>query len=195
MKREWAVEPMWAGATCAILASGPSMSAAVAETVRTHADVRVIAVNNTFKLARWADVLYAADERWWTKYHAETTGFLGLKVCAEQTPFPDVLLIDQTGGGGSGYGALAKIAVPAGCVRVLLCGFDMHGGHWHAKHEAPLRNAGEGIYRKWMGQFEALAPELAKRGVEVLNCTPGSALKCFPAVSLDAALAPRALVA
>lgn len=168
------------------------MSAEVAEYVRRNGDWRAIAVNNTHELARWVDLLYAADSTWWQEHHAKTSGFLGMKVCAEQTPFPDVLWIRESGregfdpnpaairsGGNSGYGAI-HIAAHLGCKRILLFGFDMRGGHWHPKHKRPLREHGEGIFARWIPRFATLAPELAKRGIEVVNCTPGSALTCFP---------------
>ena len=87
------------------------------------------------------------------------------------------------------------IAAHAGCKRILLCGFDMHGGHWHERHVYPLREHGEGIFERWIARFETLAPELAKRGIETINCTPGSSLKCFPTMDLSEALEARAIAA
>lgn len=209
VRKNWTIEPMWRGQTCAVLASGESMTPDVAEHVRRSAAVRVIVVNNTFKLAPWADILYAADAPWWEKYHSQTTGFLGHKVCADDngTRFDDVLQIKTSGaegfdpdqscirhGGNSGYAAV-HIATHLGCSRILLCGFDMKGGHWHEPHKYPLREHGEGIFATWIARFATLAPELKARGVEVLNCTPGSALKCFPVANLADALAPRAIAA
>lgn len=197
---------MWEGQDCAVLASGQSMCREVVETVR-RSRVRVIVINNTHELARWADMLYAADATWWQQYHAKTAGFLGFKVAAEETPFTDVLRVVPSGkegfdpdpgairtGGNGGYAAI-HIAAHAGCRRILLCGFDMHGKHWHPRHEYPLRDAGQGIFKRWIARFETLAPELAKRGIEVLNCTPESALSCFPMAKLEDAIAPRAVAA
>ena len=70
---------MWRGQTVAILASGPSMSQAVADRVG-EAKVCVVAVNTTVKLAPWADMLYAADDFWIVKYEKLAAGFAGLKV-------------------------------------------------------------------------------------------------------------------
>lgn len=205
MNKAWRIEQNWAGQTCAVLASGESMGPEVAEAVRQAAAVRVIVTNNTFRLARWADILFAADAPWWDKYHAETAGFLGLKVCADGsgTKYDDVLQIQNSGlegfdpdpsrircGGCSGYAAV-HIAAHLGCARILLCGFDMKGGHWHEPHKYPLREHGDGIYERWIARFGTLAPELAARGIEVLNCTPGSALRCFPAADLHQVLGQR----
>jgi len=36
--------------------------------------------------------------------------------------------------------------------------------------------------------FPTLQPALTERGIEVINCTPGSALTCFPMGNLDEVL-------
>lgn len=199
MNRHWTIPRMWAGGTVAVLASGPSMTPEVAQAVRA-AGVYTIAVCNTWEMAPWADLAFAGDAPWWHKYHAATAGFAGLKACLEETPFADVLLLRNGGkqgfdtdpstlrtGGNSGYGAV-HIAAHAGAARILLCGFDMRGGHWHSPHQWPLYQGGEGHFPKWIARFATLAPELAARGIEVLNCTPDSALDVFPMARLEDAL-------
>lgn len=183
---------IWAGERVVVLASGPSMSAEVAEVVRgAHAArvVRAIVVNDTFRLAPWADLLYAADHTWWS-LRPEAMAFAGLKATIGMhsalrwlrntgvvgfDPDPSALRT----GGNSGYQAI-HLAVHAGARRVLLCGFDMHGTHWHGPHEAPLRNTTDYVFGRWLQRFDTLAEELRERGVEVINCTHGSALTCFP---------------
>lgn len=196
MKRKyWSVPRMWDGQTVAILASGPSMSSAVAEKCRRF---KTIAINNTFRLAPWADMLYAADALWWT-VTKDWKDFHGMRVTCDDTAFPELLQLRHTGptgfdpdpsclktGSNSGYQAI-HVAVHAGAKRILLNGYDMRGGHWHGRHVAPLRDHGEGIYVRWLKAFETLKPAL--HGVEVINCTPGSALKTFPMMSLDEACA------
>lgn len=200
---------MWRGQACAILASGKSMTPEVAETVRSAAAVRVIAINNTFRLAPWADLFFAADAPWWVRYYGELVGVPGLKVCADPagTKFDDVLQITAAGdegfdpdtskirhGGNGGYAAV-HIAAHLGCARIMLCGFDMRGGHWHEPHKYPLREHGEGIFASWIRRFQTLAPELSARGIEVLNCTPNSALRCFPMANLTDALESQSTLA
>lgn len=92
----------------------------------------------------------------------------------------DPLRIHQ--GGNSGYQAL-NLAVLLGCARVLLVGYDMKGDHWHPPHEAV--NPGECEFARWRVNFETTIPDLERAGVEVLNCTPGSALECFPRANLE----------
>jgi hypothetical protein len=71
----------------------------------------------------------------------------------------------------------------------------MRGGHWHKKHESPLRDHGEGIYPRWIKRFATLAGPLAARGIEVINCTPGSALTTWPFMPLEQALQQQREVA
>jgi hypothetical protein len=190
----WSIPRLWEGATVAVLASGPSMSAVVTERVRASG-VQAIAVNNTFQLALWADMLYAADAGWWQFHEKDVASFAGLKVGCESAP--GVLTLRNAGKvgyndardcvhtfGNSGAQAI-QIAAKAGAKRILLCGFDMRGTHWHGSHPTPLRNSPQELMARWCEQMATLATELDRRDVEVLNCTPGSALLCFPMVRLE----------
>lgn len=85
--------------------------------------------------------------------------------------------------GNSGAAAIS-IAVKRGAQRIGLIGYDCrttHKTHWHGDHPKPLRNAGS--LPKWPLQFQQLADNC--RHLEVMNCTPGTVLKCFPAQTLD----------
>lgn len=201
----WSVPRMWEGETIAVLASGPSMSREIADQVRA-AGLKAIAINTTFRLAPWADLLHASDHRWWDKYHKETEAieFAGLKTACERTSFKDVNVLTSTGstgfdddpshvrsGGNSGYAAI-HIAAHAGAKRILLLGYDMHGDHWHGRHPEPLRNAGDGIFNRWLTWYDTLSPELTKRGIEVVNCTSGSHLKVWPIQPLEQAIGVHA---
>jgi len=192
MATMWAVPKLWPGQTVAILASGSSLSPNVVEAVR-RAQLPVVVTNNVFHLAPWADMLYAADAGWW-RYHAqEALKFKGLKVTAQSSvEFPAVMCLRNTGtcgfdadprcirtGGNSGYQAI-HVAMQAGAERILLFGFDMRGGHYHGPHPEPLRNTTEDTFSRWRERFKTLKVCADSRGIEILNCTPGSALECFP---------------
>lgn len=195
----WSIPRVWEGETVGVLASGPSMCLAAANALRA-AEIECVAVNTTFQLAPWANFLYGADAAWWM----HTPGallFEGTKVSMEEvrgvnrigragkTGYSD----DQTElhtYGNSGAQAI-QLAAKAGAKRILVLGMDMQGDHWHGRHPTPLRethNDTYGLFRDWM---RVLAKELERRGVEVLNCCPTSALECFPRVSLEKALAAR----
>lgn len=200
----WSVPPIWRGQTVAILASGPSMSAEVAEQLR---GVTCIAINNTFRLAPWAAMLYAADRAWWLhRDNADAKHFRGLRctISREQDgpPPAGVLSLLSSGvigfdpdpgrirtGGNSAYQA-AHVAAHAGAARILLAGCDLQGGHWHPEHPAELMQTNDIAFSRWLERW----PGIAESGAEIINVTPGSALKCFPMMTIEAALA-RALAA
>ena len=176
------------------------MSLSVAEAVRL-ADVPAIAINNTFRLAPWADMLYAADTEWWENT-PDALKFAGLKVSVSGGIGPSVLGLRTTGttgfdpdpeclrtGGNSGYQAV-HIAAHAGADRILLCGFNMGGVHWHGPHQRPLRTTMASTYESWIDRFATLAKAFSDRGgPQVINCTPGTALHCWPKMDLETALA------
>lgn len=190
----WAVPRMWPGRTVAVLASGPSMSQRVADAVR---GLPTIVINDTYRLAPWADLLYAADAAWWT-LHPEALRFAGLKVSVDFVG--GVKQLNYTGSSGydpdprairsgsnSGYQGV-HLAAQAGAARILLCGFDMSaakGAHWFGPHRGGLVNTTADTYARFIHRFDSLKAALDERGVEVINCTPGSALKCFPSAHLD----------
>ena len=163
-----------------LLAPGPSMSQALADSVRGH---RVIAINNCFELAPWADALAANDLSWWRK-HPEAKQFAGAKYSAnrigdgvEQVRSPLV-----TSCSNSGVLAL-EVAKRQGATRILLLGFDMHGTHYFGKYTNGCTNTQPRRRLVHQQQFSRWAR--ANKGIEVLNCTEGSALKGFPMARLD----------
>ncbi len=186
------VPKLWPGATIVCAATGPSLTAAQLD--RCRLDARVIAVNNAYQLAPWADVLYACDQKWW-HWHKGVPTFRGLKYSLNAS-YPDVKVlknVGQTGlssnpsglmtGHNSGYQAI-NLAVHLGAARILLLGYDMQGGHFFGKH--PDKSAPP--FAACLKAFPTLVKPLAALGIEIVNCTPGSALTCFPMRSLDEAL-------
>jgi hypothetical protein len=59
--------------------------------------------------------------------------------------------------------------------------------HFFGEHPKELVSTKNG-YKNWPPRFDAAAKMLPP-GLEIINCTPGSALKCFPQMSLAEALA------
>ena len=200
----WRIPRMWEGETCAILASGPSMDQSVADSVKA-AGVRAIAVCRTWELAPWSDLIYAADSMWWNAYYGQVKNLGAIKVACEEAAamYPDVNVLksgplegfsNDAGivctGGNSGYQAIC-VAAHAGCKQILLCGFDMQGKHWHPEYKHPLRVHEKDIYERWIARFYTLKAPLAERDIEVINCTPNSALKVWPLIPLQQALKAR----
>jgi hypothetical protein len=188
----------WEGQTVAVMASGPSMSQESADLVR---HLPRIAVNSTYRLAPDADVIYAGDAKWWNA-NPEALACPGLKASIEIRPgvvpadMPTGVRVfrntgrdgfDPSGGlrtlGNSGAQAL-QIAVHSKAARVLLLGFDYRGEHWHGPHPRSLGNPTVRYLAKCVVRFRSLARSLPA-GVDVLNCSPESALDCFPKVRIE----------
>lgn len=201
----WRIPRVFEGRTVAVLASGPSMSQRVADLVHV-AGVPAIAINSTYRLAPWAWMLYAADTDWWVHPdNAKALQFPGLRVSCQ--PIKGVHMLRNAGPegfsddpgevhtlGNSG-GQAMQVAIKAGAARVLLCGFDMHasvGSHWHGDHPQGLRNTVPGTYEVWIRRMANIAPLIAARGVDVVNCTPGSALTGYRKAKLEDELGPAA---
>jgi hypothetical protein len=91
-------------------------------------------------------------------------------------------------GTASGYQAI-NIAYLAGATRILLLGFDARESagrkHWFGDHPEPTAVS-------WLQglryQFQQLANALKVRGIECINCSPDSALECFPKMTVKEAL-------
>lgn len=181
--------------TWAVLATGPSLTQEDVDSLR---GLDVVAVSDAYRLAPWARCLHSSDARWWIA-HPAAMKFCGERSCLESLPgviqyLPaDTVLEDRphclSTGRNSGYQAI-NIAIHKGARRILLLGFDMKrkGAHTHFFGRHPPSLEREHPYDSWLERFDRLAPVLVARGVEVINCTPGSALKCFPMMRLSDAL-------
>jgi len=205
----WAAPCLWPGATVACLGGGPSLTQKDVDCLRGR--VRVIAVNDAWRLAPWADVLYGCDWRWWLK-HGGVPDFAGVKVSLSNSrgyldDFSEIRLLDNTGvdglelrrtglrtGRNGGYQAI-NLALHLGARRILLLGYDMKADaegrtHWFGDHaDWPTRPT---IYATAMlPHFAGLATALRDAGVETINCTVGSALTVFPNLDVETALGQR----
>ncbi len=85
-------------------------------------------------------------------------------------------------GGNSGFQAL-NLAAQFGASRVLLIGFDMHVGngvHWYGPNKwHAANNPANSNLMRWRDAFTTQAPKLERMGIEVVNASPDSALRCF----------------
>lgn len=210
----WSAPKIWDGETCAILAGGPSLSKSQVDAVRASG-VRCIAINNSYLLAPWADLLYFCDLRWW-EWHK---GSIEFKMFIDRAKYGEAIIctlentslsesnaaiksLQNSGrngiecdprklrtGSNSGYQAI-NLSVHLGIKRILLLGYDMRTvngiSHWHSGH--PVKTP-ESVYSSLMmpAYNDAVKP-LSARGVTVINCTPDSALKVFPQMTLSEAL-------
>ena len=198
MREAW--WPDWRGDTVLIAASGPSQRREDLDLA--HGRAKIMAINSTWQITPFADVLYACDNSWWQcpdllyGQHA-IREFCGLLVSgsshttqvrriAHREVSEAVYGVNFGDGGNSAYQAL-NIAAMWGADRILLTGVDCMrpGEHHHGHHPPPLANSREKTIDNWLKAFDKIAPLLVARGVEVINCTRVTALECFPRARLE----------
>ena len=208
MVNYWSVPYIWHGATVVCIGGGPSLTAEQVEYCRGKA--RVIAINDAYKLAPWADVLYFCDDKWWMWHHKKLVEWQGMIVRLQggKHDFGDPRIkvlrnLDQRDGlsdrqdglhtgQNSGFQCI-NLAALFGAARILLLGYDMQvhmvGGlpksHWFGDHPG---GTSARVYEHMLRHFPSLIAPLKKKGIEIVNCTPGSKLRCFPMMSLEDAL-------
>lgn len=161
--------------TWCVLATGPSMSQAVADAV--HGRCKVAAVSDSIRLAPWADVLVSADRAWWD-FHGKKLDFAGPRygVMPDFQQIKGVERVKAPSGTNSALVA-AMVAVSLGATKVLLCGVDLHspGDHFFGRHPEGLKSTPAKRLEVFKDQFARYRP----KGVEIVNCSPGSALKAY----------------
>lgn len=202
------VKKLWPGETIVCIGTGPSLTQADVDYVRGKA--RVLAINDAFKLALWADALYGCDGQWW-EWNKGARDFKGMKfgMTVRKGHFRDVVRMRNAGtkglclepdglctGRNSGYQAI-NLAVHFGAARILLLGYDMsrdRNGRSHFFGEHPKR-ANPSPYPAFRQLFPTLVKPLAALGIEVINCTRRTELTTFPCVPLEEALSVSLQVA
>lgn len=159
---------------------------------------KIVAVNNAYKVAPFADALVALDTDWWATNwkDEELRNFKGLKFATD----PDVR--DRFGahwvhgvirnglstdwdnvavGADSGYYALA-IAVLMGATKIIMLGYDMgHASdgktHFFGDHPSNLRNCSP--YDLFVERYETIPAWCGENGVQIFNSTRQTRLNCF----------------
>jgi hypothetical protein len=201
------ITPRWAGQTVIVAAPGPSLTLDVAAACNTARPV--LAVGDAWRRLPWAEVLYHCDAAWW-RHHKGVPDFNGERwsshdagindKCDVAARYPVRLVAGRAGstfsrdpqrihyGKNSGFQAI-NLAILFGARRIILVGFDMQERdgqrHFFGPHPKPLRNGA--TYRSWVPMFRNAARHL--EDVEIVNATPGSALDCWPVMTIEDALA------
>jgi hypothetical protein len=181
-----------------LIASGPSLTQADVDYCKNKA--RVIVINDNYKLAPWADVLYACDPMWW-EWHNGVPGFEGCKITQDKKSAkkyyldhiqsarkPGLSLHPSTihTGANSGYQAI-NLAYHFGAKKIILLGYDMQIGkrsHWFGEHPNGVRSN----YTDFLHHFKTIAAQLPALDLEIINCTRVTALNCFPTANLESVL-------
>lgn len=201
----WTPEPLFAGQTVFVLASGPSLTPEVCRKVEGRPS---IVVNSSVLLAPWADVWFFTDSGVYDRHKNIVASFRGLvvtmskkakrempdrvrRVQAEWMPgFPKAGTSPIRQGRSSGQTAIG-LAVAMGAARIAGCGFDMRtvDGREHHHDEYAGRPRDLAVYdREFLPAFKGWHAAALSAGVEIVNCTPGSAVTEFPFATLDEVL-------
>lgn len=168
----------------AVLATGPSMNVGIARSLMHRC--AVVAISDAYTLAPWADALVSTDYSWW-RHHPEAVAMPGRKFSG-MVDYQKVEGVEKLPGEHATNSGLlgVKVAVQMGAKKVLLCGFDLHspGEHFFGRHGGSLRSTSANRMEHFKEQFARYRP----KGIEIINCTSGSALRCYPRMSLSEAL-------
>lgn len=158
----------------AVLATGPSMSQEVADSVRY---LRVVAISDAYKLAPWAEAMVSQDIAWWSA-NPDAMKFAGRKFSRNNIGGVERIKTDAVStSSNSGLFAL-EVAKRLGATIIELHGFDMHGTHYFGPHPAHLRNTTKDRFEHFQVQFAQWGKQNPQ--LTVINKTPGSALRAFP---------------
>jgi hypothetical protein len=154
------------------------------------------AVNDGYILEPDADVLYAADSRWW-HWHAAAVAatFKGRKFCPEEATCRrfglEHITVERRGGlsttpgviragvtaGNSGAQAI-NLAVLMGARRIVLVGMDMGGSHFFGEHPKDIRSSTD--FKAMVRTMSELASDLYRYGIEVVNTSDCSNIGYWP---------------
>lgn len=192
----------WSGETVVIVGGGPSLTADDVAFCRGRA--RVVVINDGYKLAPWADLLYACDDAWWNR-HDGAGGFAGERwTCsrksAERWGLRWISAEHRRGlstsrkfihfGRHSGYQALNLVAL-TGPAKIVLLGFDCCAEgdrtHWFGEHPGKIEVKRD--FEAWRRWIDGAASPLAAMGIVAVNASRRSALTAFSRMTIEQALA------
>jgi len=199
----WTIPELWPGSTVFIIGGGPSLLQQDLTPIHTQ---RVIGVNHAFSLGPWVDICWYGDKEWGytnAKKLREYGGIIATcSAATEQNRFPNIKYVNRSKQYGIEYvkrthvawnsnsGASAiSLAYWLGAKRVILLGFDMKNPadvkdntHWHNEYEKRFQKPGKltDPYPRFMKGWPYIVKDAARIGLEIINCTPDSALTIIP---------------
>lgn len=128
------------------------------------------------------------DRAWWRVYRQEAERhFTGERyTCASGVHGVKRISRDALANAENSGACAMMLAAHFGAARIILLGYDCHkrgGAHHHGNHPKGMGNAGS--LPKWPKQFADVAKRLT---AEIVNCSPGTALDCWPKRDLNEVL-------
>lgn len=204
-KYEW--WPSWEGECVAIVASGPSLKQVNLDRLQNR--IHVIAIKAAIDVVPFAEIVYGCDAPWWVDRKGLPT-FKGLKFFhgitvanqykdmhrVEIDMKTDAMLVDKPltlgNGGNSGFQAL-NLAIQFGATSIILLGFDMRESskdgslHFYGRNKwAGSTNPLPSNFKRWHQGFAVARKSIEKiGGIEIVNCSPETALKEFRCAPLE----------
>lgn len=197
----WTPDRSYQGMTVTLIGGGPSHALVDLGVMAGH---RFIAINSSCRkmlpIATRTDALYFSDNSWNENRPELAAGWPGPVITSNRNAKARlgdaVLRIDVTSlvtrlrafpdhvYASSGHGA-ACLAAVMGARRLLLVGFEgqlvdgrSHGHDDYIQHDLPA------YAERFIPAWEHLAGIFRENGVEVINCTPKSAIRAFPFAEL-----------
>jgi len=194
--------------TWVCIASGPSLTQDDVDHCRGKA--RVVVVNDGYRLAPWADALYACDRPWWDLHFNDVretfqgSWYSHSKPATDQYGAHHVEGVDGEGlcktpgcvhfGANGGY-QVVNLAYHWGARRILLLGYDCQADpydpertHWFGQHPGNLERGSPEKFGKWIRRYRALYDDLKAEGVELINCSRQTAINFVPRMPIEEAL-------
>lgn len=175
---------------------------------RLH-DKHVIGINVAYLLGNWVDFVFFGDKGFFLKHQERLSKFPGLKISSlpRTNDMNWVKYLPRDRGhprgistssrmvswnGNSGSAAIS-VAAHAGAKRIILLGFDMKVDatarqHWHDLYgryanRNPDKKTRIPFHRHLRG-FPEIAKDAKRKGIEILNACPDSAIECFRKVTV-----------
>lgn len=189
----WSCPIEWPNATAWIVCGGWSLRDVDLSPLETR---KTIAINSSIYRVPWADYLFFGDRRWYAEHRKTIPKMRGRIVTNSPSVREESVLSmhkvkpppgisdDRTvlPMSWTSLGPSINLAVHLGAKRIILVGADLNAApdgttHHHKPHPWPLNS-------RWQSmQLEALGhcvTPLRKRGIEVINSNPSSALSYWP---------------
>ena len=129
-------------------------------------------MSDAWELASWADAMVSHDAAWW-RAHPEVQ-FSGKKFTAHPEGLREFGVKEFKHAEGNSGTLGIEVAMYLGATRILLLGCDLKGTHYFGPHGRGLKNTTEERFRVFHRQFSE------RKRFPVVNCSPDSALDCFP---------------
>lgn len=191
-----------------VVASGPSLTEdqCALITERRAADAcRVIVINDNYKRVPNADVLFAADRPWW-KLHSAAIAAACPKIerwsCEPTTRDYGTLIWPASSGRGiypegeypvrrnsSSTHMAAQLGMKWGSRHIVLVGVDCKKGrdgknHWFGDHPAKLLPSQQ-PFVTWAEEWDHMVLPAKLRGIDLVNCSPDTAIKTMRRSTLE----------